>query len=592
MISALWNGVSGITSYEKGIGVQSNNIANANSLAFKQDEITFEDLIYANDGAGKGVKYQDISKDFSQGNLNPTNSNIDVAIDGKGFFVAKDLAGNLFYTRAGNFIQSEDGFLKTQNNLSVMGLASQKQKITSTLESDVIFTDDYKKNLSSITINSNNIAYNINAKATNYINSAKSDPVVNSGNNYKTSGSKISDVEATLSDYNEKLKLFQSNPSQSKVIDYSSILSKLQKEGDFISIKIDGKELKQEAQMTKDPSDPNKNIVDINATLSKLSKQINALDGFSSKAYTNGFFIIENSRLFEVSDGIINSIENKANIRDSETSNQISSVDYSKVMGDLQKENDFISVTIDDNVIRQNFDTDVQTTLKKLSDKISNLQGFTSNVDATTGIFTIKNLLVGKDFKVSDAIVNNNTSISKVDIKTKQNAEQGQGLAMIDSARDALKSALETANAKFLEIRTQLDYGKAEFANSAINVNLNNLAFVKDAKGDISISDDGFVFLSLEGSQYLVGKIGTATFVNEDGLIPQGENLYASSKESGVAINGDAYNTIQSKFLENSNVNMGNSLTMLMVYQRAFEANSKSITTSDEMLKQAMDMKK
>ena len=77
-----------------------------------------------------------------------------------------------------------------------------------------------------------------------------------------------------------------------------------------------------------------------------------------------------------------------------------------------------------------------------------------------------------------------------------------------------------------------------------------------------------------------------------DGLIPQGENLYASSKESGVAINGDAYNTIQSKFLENSNVNMGNSLTMLMVYQRAFEANSKSITTSDEMLKQAMDMKK
>lgn len=592
MISALWNGVSGITSYEKGIGVQSNNIANANSLAFKQDEITFEDLIYANDGAGKGVKYQDISKDFSQGNLNPTNSNIDVAIDGKGFFVAKDLAGNLFYTRAGNFIQSEDGFLKTQNNLSVMGLASQKQKITSTLESDVIFTDDYKKNLSSITINSNNIAYNINAKATNYINSAKSDPVENSGNNYKTSGSKISDVEATLSDYNEKLKLFQSNPSQSKVIDYSSILSKLQKEGDFISIKIDGKELKQEAQMTKDPSDPNKNIVDINATLSKLSKQINALDGFSSKAYKNGFFIIENSRLFEVSDGIINSIENKANIRDSETSNQISSVDYSKVMGDLQKENDFISVTIDDNVIRQNFDTDVQTTLKKLSDKISNLQGFTSNVDATTGIFTIKNLLVGKDFKVSDAIVNNNTSISKVDIKTKQNAEQGQGLAMIDSARDALKSALETANAKFLEIRTQLDYGKAEFANSAINVNLNNLAFVKDAKGDISISDDGFVFLSLEGSQFLVGKIGTATFVNEDGLIPQGENLYASSKESGVAINGDAYNTIQSKFLENSNVNMGNSLTMLMVYQRAFEANSKSITTSDEMLKQAMDMKK
>lgn len=491
MISALWNGVSGITSYEKGIGVQSNNIANANSLAFKQDEISFEDLIYANDRAGKGVKYQDISKDFSQGNLNPTNSNIDVAIDGKGFFIVQDNAGKNFYTRAGNFIRAEDGFLKTQGDLKVMGFTSQI-KSTGTNPTENIFTDQYVKNLSSITINSNKIATNINAKATNYINSAQSDLISKSGDNYKTSGSKISDVEATLSDYNQKLKLFQSNPTA-----------------------------------VPTPS-----------------------------------------------------------------TNQTSKVDYSNVFSNLTTDNDFISITIDGNVIRQNFDTDAPTTVKKLSDKISNLQGFTSTVDATTGVFTIENLIAGKEFKVSDAIVNNNTTLSQVYTTNTQEAKQGSGLTMVESSRNALKKAVESAGAKFLELTNILSYNQNTIGSAGINTRLDALGLVKDAKGDISISDDGFVFLSLEGSQFLVGKIGTATFVNEDGLIPQGENLYASSKESGVAINGDAYNTIQSKFLENSNVNMGNSLTMLMVYQRAFEANSKSITTSDEMLKQAMDMKK
>ena len=490
MISALWNGVSGITSYEKGIGVQSNNIANANSLAFKQDEITFEDLIYANDGAGKGVKYQDISKDFSQGNLNPTNSNIDVAIDGKGFFIVQDNAGKNFYTRAGNFIRAEDGFLKTQGDLKVMGFTSQI-KSTGTNPTENIFTDQYVKNLSSITINSNKIATNINAKATNYINSAQSDLMAQSGDNYKTSGTKISDVEATLSDYNQKLKLFQTSPNA-----------------------------------TSTPS-----------------------------------------------------------------TNQISKIDYSNVLSDLNNENDFISVTIDNNVVRQNFDTDLATTLKKLSDKVSNLEGFSSIVDATTGVFTIEKLVPGKEFKVYDAIVNNNNTLSQVNTTKAQDAKQGSGLAMIESSRDALKKALERADAKFLEVTNILSYGaNLGFTASGINTRLDAQTLVKDAKGDITISDDGFVFVGIEGNKFLVGKIGTANFKNEDGLKAEGNNLYSATKESGPATNADNTNKLISNFLENANVNMGDTLSMLMIYQKAFEANSKSITTSDEFLQTAMNM--
>lgn len=490
MIGALWNGMSGIISYDKGIEVESNNAANISTVGHKKDSISFQDALYSQ-GYGKGVNIDRISKQFTQGNITPTDSNIDVAIDGKGFFIVQDNAGKSFYTRAGNFIQAEDGFLKTQDSLKVMGLIPQEKKVVSTNPSENIFTDEYVKNLSSITVNSDKTAININARATNYINSAKSDSLSNSGNNYKTSGSKISDVDAVLSDYNQKLKLFQSNP-------------------DALSV----------------PS-----------------------------------------------------------------STQISKVDYSKVLGDLQNENDFISVTIDDNVIRQNFDTDVQTTLKKLSDKISNLQGFTSNVDATTGIFTVENLVTGKDFRVSDAIVNNNTTLTKVDTTKVQEANQGSGLAMIDSSKASLKSAIEKADAKFLEITSTLAYGQnSGFANSGINTRLDALNLVKNAKGDISISDDGFVFVGVDGNKFLVGKIGTADFKNEDGLNFEGNNLYSSTKESGTPTNANDSNKVVSSFLENANVNMGDTLSMLMIYQKAFEANSKSITTSDEFLQTAMNM--
>lgn len=492
MIGALWNGMSGIISYEKGLNVEANNAANISTVGHKKDTISFEDALYSS-RFGKGVNTQGISKTFEQGNIRPTQSNIDVAIDGKGFFIVKDDGGKTFYTRAGNFIQAEDGFLKTQNNLNVMGIIPQQKKIVSTDASDTIFTDEFIRNLNSSTISFDSVAYNINAKSSDYYKSAKSDDISLSGSNYKTSGSKINDVETALYDYNEKLQLLKSNPEANSV-----------------------------------PS-----------------------------------------------------------------SSQITQINYSKVLNELQNENNFISVSIDNHVLRQQFDTDIETTLKKLSDKISNLQGFSSSVDANTGIFTIERLVNGKEFKVYDAIVNDARTKSEVDTTNLQLAQSGSGMAMLESSRDALKKALENADAKFLEITNILTYSElAGYDSSAINTRLDALTLVKDTKGDISIEDDGFVFVKVDGNSFLVGRIGTASFKNETGLLAIGDNLYSETKESGTPINADKTNKMVSKFLENANVNMGDTLSMIMIYQRAYEANSKSITTSDEMLQKAMDMKR
>ena len=55
MIGAMWNGVSGIWNHDKSIAVESNNLANSNTVGYKKDQISFSDLLYSQEGFGKGV---------------------------------------------------------------------------------------------------------------------------------------------------------------------------------------------------------------------------------------------------------------------------------------------------------------------------------------------------------------------------------------------------------------------------------------------------------------------------------------------------------------------------------------------------------
>ena len=113
MIGAMWNGIAGIWQHDKGIAVESNNLANSNTVGHKKDQISFSDLLYSQGGFGKGVQTDSISKQFGQGNIVQSGVGIDVAIEGKGFFVVKsrENPNEIYYTRAGNLVQAKDGFL-------------------------------------------------------------------------------------------------------------------------------------------------------------------------------------------------------------------------------------------------------------------------------------------------------------------------------------------------------------------------------------------------------------------------------------------------------------------------------------------------
>ena len=106
----------------------------------------------------------------------------------------------------------------------------------------------------------------------------------------------------------------------------------------------------------------------------------------------------------------------------------------------------------------------------------------------------------------------------------------------------------------------------------------------------VTVSPDGVVSAKLPGqaTPAVVGNIELANFINPAGLEPRGQNLFSESAASGAPINGapgtGGNGNLMQGFVETSNVNVVQELVTMIQTQRAYEMNSKAITTSDQML--------
>ena len=113
----------------------------------------------------------------------------------------------------------------------------------------------------------------------------------------------------------------------------------------------------------------------------------------------------------------------------------------------------------------------------------------------------------------------------------------------------------------------------------------------------ISIAEDGTVSVIRPGNinqSEVVGNIRLVRFVNPAGLIEHSDNLLVQSKASGFSIEGtpadENFGGLRQGFLEQSNVKVVEEIVNMISSQRAYEANSNVIRTSDEMLRQANNM--
>jgi flagellar hook protein FlgE len=114
---------------------------------------------------------------------------------------------------------------------------------------------------------------------------------------------------------------------------------------------------------------------------------------------------------------------------------------------------------------------------------------------------------------------------------------------------------------------------------------------------DLSISDDGKITGVFDnGDRIQLAQVAIADFANQGGLTRAGDGLSAETAASGkplVDVAGvGARGAISQGALEGSNVDLGNELVTLIAYQRAFQANAKTVTTADEMMTDVTNLKR
>lgn len=117
--------LTGIAAASSELNVVGNNIANANTMGFKASRSQFIDIYTATSGGnpvkGSGVKLSEVKQLHSQGNIAFTNSDLDLAISGEGYFMLSGTDG-MTYSRAGSFSVDREGYVVNASGQRLQGL--------------------------------------------------------------------------------------------------------------------------------------------------------------------------------------------------------------------------------------------------------------------------------------------------------------------------------------------------------------------------------------------------------------------------------------------------------------------------------------
>jgi flagellar basal-body rod protein FlgG len=164
MIRSLYTAVSGLVTQEAKQQVVTSNIANANTVGFKSDNLSvskFQDVLIQNydkvsngknvrniiGSLSMGSKIDETNTDFTQGMLEETNKPTDFAIDQRGFFAVQKENGEKFYTRDGHFNVNARGYLVTDSGDLVLGVNSATNNIEPIKVDNAKLVSDYNNDI-------------------------------------------------------------------------------------------------------------------------------------------------------------------------------------------------------------------------------------------------------------------------------------------------------------------------------------------------------------------------------------------------------------------------------------------------------------
>ncbi|MFQ6342851.1 flagellar hook-basal body complex protein [Campylobacter sp. VTCC 70190] len=545
MMNAFYNGISGVKNNSFGIDVSANNISNVNTTGFKYSDSQFKDIFYstitsqstnpAQGGYGGGTASSQVV--FSQGSPVSTDGEFDVALQGKGFFGVLGADGNAYYTRNGSFRRDANGYLVDSYGNFVLG--TMNPAFSGVTYSDRVagLMGDYLNTgtpvNSGFTVNSNN-AFTLGTTGSQ---GALQVPVnmylaPQTTQNVKWSGNLNTNTSTEV----VKVEL---DPTQFK----------LEKTADGKYI-VSGSVSKEDVFSAKENDRVLLNFTDANGVKVSFEATLDANLNFKSNE-------LDLKGLDE------NTIK----------------LDTAQISTEQQKANkDILESPI------YNADGS-KSTLRLTLERVLPQEGENIEYKVLAQIYNASGEAVGEATE-GGMLFNKNGALLQNNITSIANPNGGTINIDLGTPYDASKpgsgySGIYIQSSKEKNIITQQD-GVAE-------------GFFKQYQ----ITDDGSVVAQFSnGKNAMVGKLALYNFINEQGLAAMGDNIYAATANSGDASfimkDGKIVNTAKFKggFLEQSNVDLGVELSNLIVSQKAFDASSKSITTSDQMIQKAINMKK
>jgi flagellar hook protein FlgE len=131
--------------------------------------------------------------------------------------------------------------------------------------------------------------------------------------------------------------------------------------------------------------------------------------------------------------------------------------------------------------------------------------------------------------------------------------------------------------------------------SKSVVLNQSQDGFANGTLSGTSIGEDGVITGTFSnGTTQILGQVALTRFINPDGLQPIGRNLFIQSGDSGTPLVGrpgtGAFGQVSASTLETSNVDLGDELVNMIIMQRGFQANSRIITTTNDLLGELVNL--
>lgn len=569
LTASMWTGVSGLLTHGEKMNVVGNNIANVSTLGFKSQRMDFQDFIYASSysasGAtqvGRGVSVEAIFGDFSQGSFDTTGTVTDLAIGGNGFFkVVSPLTNQEYYTRAGNFRFTNDGYLRephgytlqgwaidnSQSGLSVGGVGGTTSTTTSAYKGTGLPTDVHLH------------GFTVEPKRTDTINISA---VLTSDVGYDKTTSATSPYTALFDTWDGTAE----PPLSEDAYAYAVPFNVYDEAGTAHQLTV-------YYDQVRDPDEANNILLqNLPAGYSVYEYVVTMKPGEDMRTYTDG-----------VTDGL--------KVKDTEAAGLLmTGTMIFSPSGQLVSQSAYTWMG-QDNIPEGDYPLDPTVKANWKPTAVSN-QGypvFVANFTGVGGANTVNDgtsTAAGSRPTGNQYIIQFDMGLSNTNATVPWTNTNTLATVGLDYDSLALMSA---------PVRHSDSVVSWSGSSSTEYVRKNGYSF-----GDllsVSVDQDGILYATYTNSVTLpLYQIALYDFVNKDGLYREGGNLFSATMASGdpsvAPANVSGMGSVNAYSVEQSNVDLAKEFVNMITTQRGFQANSKVVTTTDTMLETVISMKR